>query len=75
MAKAKKDSESTAISNVDKELAMEISRAGGMTGKQAQLPYMRVEHTTDFNGDPNPMKGHFTFSMPNVLGEWLSTDM
>lgn len=58
------------------ESDLEILRSQGgadLAGNFVTFPNLRVEHTTNFEGDPNPNKGQFSVSVQNELGEWEET--
>jgi len=36
---------------------------------------LKLEHVTDRDGEPNPLRGHYTLSRKNDLGEWVKEDL
>lgn len=61
----------------DKQALAAIRMAGGTDqgGSSLNLPILRLEHTTDFEGEPNPLKGEFTLTRRNQLGEWAKLSL
>jgi len=58
-----------------KNLAAIQMAGGGDQNSYLNLPILRLEHTTGFDGEPNPLKGQFTLSRKNELGEWDKTEL
>lgn len=56
------------------QLAMLNAQGGGQSVKTF-LPSLALEHTTNRDGDANPLKGHYTLSAMNDLGEWEKKDL
>lgn len=59
---------------VDTKKLEEIRRFGGASETAQRLPIFSLEHTT-ISGEANPLKGHFTLSTRNDLGDWQKKDL
>ena len=57
------------------EMAMLMQLGGGAEQGGVFFPSLRLQHTTDYNGDANPLKGHYTLTERNDLGEWIAQDL
>lgn len=65
------------LTKSNNELLEQLKQQGGvMQGESiASFPQLKLEHTTDFSGEPNPLKGHFTLSIRDSLGIWDKKDL
>lgn len=70
-----KESKDVVVEVTNEELAVLMQQGGGGEQANAVFPAFRLEHTTDFDGNDNPLKGHFTITTRNELGEWLANDL
>lgn len=57
------------------EMAMLMQLGGGAESGGVYFPSLKLQHTTDFNGDPNPLRGRYTLTTKNDLGEWVAQDL
>lgn len=72
---------STSNSNValvpkDDKLMAEIRQLSNTKENAvANIPTLKLEHTTTIEGEPNELRGHFTVSRKNELGEYIKQDL
>ena len=62
--------ENVALSVADKLTLEEIRKEGGAGDVMVMLPSLKMEHTTDRDGNPNNDKGQFSISTRDEMGEW-----
>ena len=69
--------ESTALTVDEKKALAAIKMAGGSDqgGSNLNVPLLKLEHTTNFEGETNPLKGQFTLTRRTPLGEWQTTEL
>ena len=69
-------SQEKAVTPVDRDLLTQINQIGGLAGTDVlAVPSLRLEHTTDATGEPNELKGKFTLSRKDELGQWEKQDL
>src|SRR3990172_11840983 len=74
MSKAPKEEQALTVSR-DEQMMTLHKLGGSLQGTAPAIPMLRLEHTTDNQGEPNPLKGHYTIARRNPLGEWDKIDL
>lgn len=68
--------EETALAVQDKQTIAEIQQLSNSTENAGKnLPMLKLQHTTTPDGEPNPLRGHFTIVRMNDLGDWDTEDL
>lgn len=66
----------TGLAVQDKRTMAEIQQLSNSTENAGKnLPMLKLQHTTTPDGEPNPLRGHFTIVRMNDLGEWDTEDL
>ena len=70
---AKESKALTVISDEDRALLQNLGGGAELGG--VYFPSFKLQHTMDFNGDPNELRGHFTITEKDELGNWNTQDL
>lgn len=66
----------TALAVNDEQMIAEIKQLSGSNDNAVkEFPMLKLQHTTTPDGEPNPLRGHFTLVRKNDLGEWVTEDL
>lgn len=72
----KEEPKTTALAINDEKMIAEIRQLSNSADTQVrEFPILKLQHTTTIDGEPNPLRGHFTIVRKNDLGEWVTEDL
>jgi hypothetical protein len=66
----------TALAIPDEKMIAEIKQLSNTAENVTKdFPILKLQHVTTGDGEPNPLRGHFTVIRKNDLGEWITDDL
>jgi hypothetical protein len=76
MIAKQEEPKTTALAVPDEKMIAEIKQLSNTeeTAKR-DFPILKLQHLTTADGEPNPLRGHFTIIRKNDMGEWDTEDL